>query len=362
MKRKLMAIITILALVIQLMGMTAYADNALTPISGALLNDQLSFKLDGSAVIPVGDDGTPVLPISYNGTTYLPVKAIGYLLGLGIGYDGATKTVLITSVSNVPMPAVVATPKTNTLIPIKNVLLNGQLKFKLNGTSVIPVGDDGTAVLPISYNGTTYLPIKAIGYLLGLGIGYDIPTKTVLITKSGSTQPAPQPTTQPATQPTTTPTSQGAGWYFVKYTLTDGTGTYGSDKSSFTGEKNNMTMSHTRYDSKGNVVASSTHQTIWTDPPAFLKVGDLVSIQYETKQISSATWNMGSVAQQTVSMDQGMTVYFSAADGTKYITKAFNGLLTAEKPIEKGKAGAIRTIKLVIGRNYSVMYTYEWKD
>ena len=57
-----------------------------------------------------------------------------------------------------------------------------------------------------------------------------------------------------------------------------------------------------------------------------------------------------------------MTVYFSAADGTKYITKAFNGVLTAEKPIEKGKAGSVRTIKLVIGRNYSVTYTYEWKD
>jgi hypothetical protein len=46
--------------------------------------------------VPVGDDGTPVLPISYNGTTYLPVRAMGYLLGLGIDWDGSTKTVLIT--------------------------------------------------------------------------------------------------------------------------------------------------------------------------------------------------------------------------------------------------------------------------
>lgn len=76
---------------------TQTSSDGLVPISGAVLNDQLNFKIDGNAVVPVGDDGTPVLPISYNGTTYLPVRAMGYLLGLGIGWDGATNTVLITT-------------------------------------------------------------------------------------------------------------------------------------------------------------------------------------------------------------------------------------------------------------------------
>jgi uncharacterized Zn-binding protein involved in type VI secretion len=155
----------------------------LTKIYGALLNDQLNFKLDGVAVVPVGDDGTPVLPVSYNGTTYLPVKAIGYLLGLGIDFESTTKTVLITSTTDMAAPTAIPITKSGQLIAISGALLNGQLKFKLDGNSVVPVGDDGTAVLPISYNGTAYLPARAIGYLLGLGIDYETTTKTVLITR-----------------------------------------------------------------------------------------------------------------------------------------------------------------------------------
>ena len=52
--------------------------------------------------MPVGDDGTPVLPISYNGTTYLPGRAMGYLRGVGIEWDGTTKTVLISSTTSAP--------------------------------------------------------------------------------------------------------------------------------------------------------------------------------------------------------------------------------------------------------------------
>ena len=356
MKRRFVMLFTAMVMVVNIFGITANATGSLIPVSGAVLNDQLNFKLNSIAVVPVGDDGTPVLPISYNGTTYLPVRAIGYLLGLGIGYDNTTKTVLITRSTSSVAPTAVGTAKSNKLIPISNVVLNGQLKFKLDNVAAVPVGDDGTPVLPISYNGTTYLPIRAIGYLLGLGINYEGATKTVLITKSGSTIP---PTTYQT--PITTPTQIG-GWHFVKYTFTDGTGRYGSDVSSFTGGKNNMTMSHTRYDDKGKVVASSTHQTMWSDPPTYLRVGDLVSVNYETKQMASNGWTMASLQQQSVSMDQGWTVYFIAPDGTKYITKDFKGVLTAEKALEKGRKGAMRTIRFVIGRNYSVTYTYEWRD
>jgi len=350
MKRKLVLLFTIMVMVVNVLGKTVNADGSLIPISGAVLNDQLNFRLDSTAVVPVGDDGTPVLPISYNGTTYLPVRAIGYLLGLGIDYDGPTKTVLISRTTSSVAPTAIGTAKSHKLIPISNVVLNGQLKFKLDHVAAIPVGDDGTPVLPISYNGTTYLPIRAIGYLLGLGINYDGATKTVLITKSGTAQ-----------TPVTTPTQIG-GWYFVKYAFSDGTGTYGSDVSSFTGGKNNMIMSHTRYDDKGKVIASSTHQTSWSDPPNYLRVGDLVSVNYETKQMASNAWTMASLQQQSVSIDQGWTVYLAAPDGTKYITKDFKGVLTAEKALEKGTKGAMRTIRFVIGRNYSVTYTYEWRD
>jgi len=349
MKRRFVMLFTAMVMVVNIFGITANATGSLIPVSGAVLNDQLNFKLNSTTVVPVGDDGTPVLPISYNGTTYLPVRAIGYLLGLGIGYDGPTKTVLITRTTSSVAPTAVGTAKSNKLIPISNVVLNGQLKFKLDNIAAIPVGDDGTPVLPISYNGTTYLPIRAIGYLLGLGINYEGATKTVLITKSGTALPPSTPT-------------QIGGWYFVKYAFSDGTGTYGSDVSSFTGGKNNMTMSHTRFDDKGKAVASSTHQTSWSDPPTYLRVGDLVSVNYETIQRASNAWTMASVQQQSVSINQGWTVYLAAPDGTKFITKDFKGVLTAEKALEKGTKGAMRTIRFVIGRNYSVTYTYEWRD
>lgn len=71
--------------------------NTLIPISNAVLNEQLNFKLDGVSAVPVGDNGTPVLPISYNGTTYLPVRAIGYLLNLGVDWEGSTRTVILNS-------------------------------------------------------------------------------------------------------------------------------------------------------------------------------------------------------------------------------------------------------------------------
>lgn len=168
-------------------------------------------------------------------------------------------------------------------------------------------------------------------------------------------------TSVPATSPVTAQ-GLGPGWYFKSYTFHDGTGTYGSDKSSFKGSKNNVTMTHNRYDAKGKLIAGSTHQTLWADPSSFLKVGETVSINYETRQISSKDWTMGSLVQQSMNMNQGSGVGFVTPYGAKYITNDFNGTLTAQKPIERGKKGATRVIQIIIGRNYKVSYSYEWKD
>lgn len=355
MKRKFVLLMVVVLLMSSVV-VTSNAEGSLISITGAVLNDQLNFTLNGTTVVPVGDDGTPVLPISYNGTTYLPVRAIGYLLGLGIEYEGPTKTVLISSTTTKTAPIAVPYVKSNQLIPISNAVLNEQLKFKLDNSSVIPVGDDGTPVLPISYNGTTYLPVRAIGYLLGLGIGYEGGSKTVLITKGASTQ--------------TPSTGQGAGWYFVDYVFTDGSGKYpqGStsyDVTSFTGEKGNMQMSHIRYDVKtGKVLAGSTHQTIWSDPATYLKVGEKYTLSYETKQITStASWNMGSITQQSISMDLApYTAYFTMADGTKYIVKDMNAVLTMDREVTKGTKGQKKMITMNVGRNYKYIYNYEWRD
>ncbi len=45
---------------------------------------------------------------------------------------------------------------------------------------------NGNAVYPISYNGTTYVPIRAVGNMLGIGVDWDVETKTVLLGDPGN--------------------------------------------------------------------------------------------------------------------------------------------------------------------------------
>lgn len=255
------------------------SNKSLTPITGASLNDIINFKLDNQTVIPVGDDGTPVLAISYNGTTYLPVRAIGYLLGLGIEYDGPTKTVLITSTTTKVAPVARAVTKTNKLIPIAGTLLNGELKFKLNSAPAIPVGDDGTPVLPISYNGTTYLPVRAIGYLLGLGISYDTPTKTVLITRSNVSATTTQYGWNLVKSELIWPSSWQSGSLTA---LTSGQFQAATDKWVHSTTLKSITEGNVIvndiYSVNGNVNATTEYAYKWTAPSAFLKGEETIEI------------------------------------------------------------------------------------
>lgn len=357
----LLALLLVFAMVFPLGGVGA---DGLTSISGTLLNDQINFKLDGSPVIPVGDDGTPVLPISYNGTTYLPVRAVGYLLGLGIGYDNATKTVLITSNSDKASPNATAIGKTGKLIPITGALLNGQLKFKLDGKMVVPVGDDGTPVLPISYNGTTYLPVRAIGYLLGLGIGYDNSTKTVLITRNGNGGSSGDGGNSSA--------SNGPGWYFTNIITTGesrvgephplmGTTSYMYDEYNADGEKNDLTITHNRYDyDSKDLLAGLTYRVVWTDPPQYMPAGSKASMDFERTTIS--TFNGWKAADISANLNQGWTVYFVGGDGTKYIQQDMKINMTMEKEIEKGSTGSKKRIQIILGEGWTYEYHYEWRE
>ncbi len=338
-------------LLISMTTIPSHAAASLIPITGAVLNDQLNFKLDGITVTPVGDDGTPVLPISYNGTTYLPVRAIGYLLGLGIDYESTSKTVLISSSTTKAQPMAVAATKSNKLIPITNVVLNAQLQFKLDNTSVTPVGDDGTPVLPISYNGTTYLPVRAIGYLLGLGIDYEASTKTVLIVAGGGS------------------TAQKSQVWKLKTTdFVDGSGRTDSvlmgtssglyDITSYEGTPTDLTITHNRYDTKsGALLAGVTYRCVHSVPAEYLIPGETYSIQYKLVTIDSTTWLP---PQQTLYLDQGMGVYFANSAGVQYISSDIDDTFTITKPIEKGSSGRTRQIKITNGSGFYTTYTYEW--
>ncbi len=338
------------------------SSGGLTSILGAVLNDQLSFKLDGKTVVPVGDDGTPVLPISYNGTTYLPVRAISYLLGLGIDWDNATKTVLITSTTTKKAPTPAAVSKSNRLISISGAMLNSDLKFKLNGRSVVPVGDDGTPVLPISYNGTTYLPVRAMGYLLELGIDWDGATKTVMIskTKTGSK------------------TSSAPGWYFTHWEYyknpsdtTDTGGKVGmfANGDTYTeyiegkGDKNNFTNINTRKLSNGTIAASGTATTIWTDPPEYFSANDRPMITVNRTVGSNWAINKFSISFDNADINPGGAtmgkISFATPAGETHV-QAYSGSMQAEKMI-KGTPGAKKAIILHLN-GYGFKYYYEWKE
>lgn len=357
----------ILALVMLFSVLTAApASAALTPISGTVLNDQLSFKLDGKTVVPVGDDGTPVLPISYNGTTYLPVRAVGYLLKLGIDWDSATNTVLIAGTTAKAAPKATASAKSNTLIPISGAVLNGGLKFKLDGKAAVPVGDDGAPVLPISYNGTTYLPVRAMSYLLGLGIDWDGATKTVLITTASSKTGAP-------------------GWYFTNweyiimsqdYSLVGALensviGKTGSiwDYHVGTGEKNDFTYAHKRTDDKGKVfndgvtVTSGMVVTKWTDPPTYFSGTDRPVITVDRTE--DGNWGTGTFSASfdaaTINPGGGTSgmIRFATPDGKTFV-QAYQGTLQMEKA-SPGSPGQKKAIILYLS-GYGFKYYYEWRE
>ncbi|MDK9717248.1 MAG: hypothetical protein OEL57_04985 [Trichlorobacter sp.] len=166
------------------------------------------------------------------------------------------------------------------------------------------------------------------------------------------------------------PSGNSSGWRLINYSFKDGSARYEHvlagtsskmyDLVSHKGSKGNLQISQNRYDDKTRkILAGVTYQVRWSDPPAFLQSGKKASINYQLSTSSSISWKP---PQQSVYLNQGLQgVYFSAPDGTKYITKDMKETLTSEKVIEAGTPGTKRTIKVTLGNGYSATYTYEWK-
>ncbi len=97
MKKKTFALILTLCMTLTaLVSFTAGAAAAggLQEIK-AYLNSGITLKLDGEAQVLTDASGVRTYPITYNGTTYLPVRSIGNLLGVDVGWDQATQSVLL---------------------------------------------------------------------------------------------------------------------------------------------------------------------------------------------------------------------------------------------------------------------------
>lgn len=59
--------------------------------------NNIKVTMNGKAVVLADANGNAVEPFAISGTTYLPVRAVATALGLQVGWDGATNTVVLSS-------------------------------------------------------------------------------------------------------------------------------------------------------------------------------------------------------------------------------------------------------------------------
>ncbi|MBP3337194.1 MAG: hypothetical protein J6L59_02160 [Clostridia bacterium] len=60
-------------------------------------------------------------------------------------------------------------------------LFYNNIKISLNGKQLQPKDADGNYVEPFIINGTTYLPVRAVANALGINVGWDSNTNTVVL-------------------------------------------------------------------------------------------------------------------------------------------------------------------------------------
>ena len=74
-------------------------------VEATLYFRDVKITLNGNAVTPTNANGDVVEPFIYNDVTYLPVASISRLLGLDVGWDNDTSTVILTGYATAAMPA-----------------------------------------------------------------------------------------------------------------------------------------------------------------------------------------------------------------------------------------------------------------
>lgn len=98
MRKKLVVAVVLLLLTSFSMGV--YADEALTYVQ-AIISDSVSLVFNGEEVTPVNVNGEEVPILLYEGSSYLPVRSVANLAGLNVGWDGETKSILLSQKSPV---------------------------------------------------------------------------------------------------------------------------------------------------------------------------------------------------------------------------------------------------------------------
>lgn len=90
--------------------------------SGTLTFRDIKVTLDGSRIALTDATGAAVEPFIIDGTTYLPVRAVATALGLTVGWDNATNTVVLTSPGKTPTQPTTLTQTGEPTMGQKNAL------------------------------------------------------------------------------------------------------------------------------------------------------------------------------------------------------------------------------------------------
>lgn len=180
--KKHLALILAMILVFN-MSSIARAQNAPLPYTREVtLRGSVHVKFNGDEVCLKDTNGNTVLPIFFDGSHYLPLRALSGLVGLGVAWDGATKTVSLTSGA----AAAVTNGKVSSGDRTVTATIATNFTVTLDGAVKNFSDEAGNAVYPVLYNGTTYLPVRAVANLVGLTTDWDSASKSILLS-SGKT-------------------------------------------------------------------------------------------------------------------------------------------------------------------------------
>jgi len=92
MKKRMILVVSLLMVFAFTAGVIA--NPAVESITANLAKD-FKFVVDGESWQPVETDGSNMYPIVYKDRTYLPVRAVGDALGVEVGWDPDTRTVIL---------------------------------------------------------------------------------------------------------------------------------------------------------------------------------------------------------------------------------------------------------------------------
>lgn len=140
----------------------------------------LSIVVNGSEIAPCDEKGVSTEPFIRNedGSTYLPIRAVAGALGLDVGWDDATSTVILKSGGVVKQGP--SKPVKTDRVEVEKLTMR-DIKITLDGKKVNLINANGDPVEPFIKNDSTFIPVRAVATALGCDVKWNGTTSTVTI-------------------------------------------------------------------------------------------------------------------------------------------------------------------------------------